>query len=280
LGDFDFGKGVGYALQGVVIDVRRNPGNGKTIPSNVYVNGVPAVVGQAAPSLFISDVSVDEGDSVVSVANVFVSLSKVASAEVTVNFTTQDGSALAGSDYESKMGTVTIPAGSLSAVLSLSVSGDLDVETNETLTVELSAPQGAEIANGVAMVTIQNDDSTSSNSSAVYRTVSDWGSGFTGELKLTNLTDKAWDGWEVEFDWEHNLTQFWSSTLVSHSGEHYVVNNESWNARVEPGASVTLGFSGDPGNVVTSPRNMVIDRERGGGNDDTIERSEERRVWE
>ena len=271
--DNEFWNGAIEPGQSVVVGLGGSPGNVTTIPSNVYVNGVPADVGQSAPTLSISDVSLDEGDSGVSVANVVVSLSKVASEEVTVNYTTQDGSALAGSDYESKMGTVTIPAGSLSAVLSLSVSGDLDVETNETLTVELSAPQGAEIANGVAMVTIQNDDSTSSNSSAVYRTVSDWGSGFTGELKLTNLTDQAWDGWEVEFDWEHNLTQFWSSTLVSHSGEHYVVNNESWNARVEPGASVTLGFSGDPGNVVTSPRNIVINGESGGGNDDPIEMS-------
>ena len=271
--DNEFWNGAVEPGQSVVVGLGGSPGNVTTIPSNVYVNGVPADVGQSAPTLSISDVSLDEGDSGVSVANVVVSLSKVANEEVTVNYTTQDGSALAGSDYESKMGTVTIPAGSLSAVLSLSVSGDLDVETNETLTVELSAPQGAEIANGVATVTIQNDDSTSSNSSAEYRTVSDWGSGFTGELKLTNLTDQAWDGWEVEFDWEHNLTQFWSSTLVSHSGEHYVVNNESWNARVEPGASVTLGFSGDPGNVVTSPRNIVINRESGGGNDDPIEMS-------
>ncbi len=265
--DNEFWNGAVGPGQSVIIGLGGSPGNVTTIPSNVYVNGVAADVGQAAPTLSVADVTLDEGDSGATVADVVVSLSKVASEDVTVNYSTQDGSAMAGSDYESKMGTVTIPAGSLSAVLALNISGDLDVEANETLTVELSAPQGAEIANGVATVTIQNDDSTSSNSSAEYRTIDDWGSGFTGELKLTNLTDQAWDGWEVEFDWEHNLTQFWSSTLVSRSGEHYVVKNESWNARVEPGASVTLGFSGNPGNVVTSPRNIVINGEGAGGND-------------
>ena len=146
--DNEFWNGAVGPGQSVVIGFGGSLGNVTTIPSNVYLNGVAADVGQSAPTLSISDVGLDEGDSGVSVANVVVSLSKVASEDVTVNYTTQDGSAVAGSDYESKMGTVTIPAGSLSAVLALNVSGDLDVETNETLTVELSAPQGAEIANG------------------------------------------------------------------------------------------------------------------------------------
>ena len=265
--DNEFWNGAVGPGQSVIIGLGGSPGNVTTIPSNVYVNGVLADVGQSVPTLSVSDVSLNEGDSGVSVADVVVSLSKVASEDVTVNYTTTDGSAMTGSDYESKMGSVTIPAGSLSAVIALKVSGDLDVEADEILTVELSSPQGAIITNGVASVTIKNDDLGSSNSSAEYRTVSDWGSGFTGELKLTNRTDEAWEGWEVEFDWEHNLTQFWSSKLVSHSGQHYVVKNESWNGIVEPGGSVTFGFSGNPGNVVTSPRNITINGQNAGGND-------------
>ncbi len=265
--DNEFWNGAVGPGQSVIIGFGGSPGNVITIPSNVYVNGVAVDVGQATPTLSVADVTLNEGDLGTTVADVVVSLSKVASEDVTVNYSTHDGSAMAGSDYEGKMGTVTIPEGSLSAILALNIIGDLDVEMNETLTVELSAPQGAEIANGVATVTIQNDDFTSSNGSAEYRTLDDWGSGFTGELKLTNLTDQAWDGWEVEFDWEHNLTQFWSSTLVSRSGQHYVVKNASWNTRVEPGASVTFGFSGNPGNVVTSPSNIVINGEGSGGND-------------
>ena len=121
----------------------------------------------------------------------------------------------------------------------------------------------------MATITIKNDDLGSSNNSAEYRTVNDWGTGFTGQLKLTNRTDQAWDGWEVEFDWEHNLTHFWSSKLLSHSGQHYVVKNEIWNGKVQPGASVTLGFSGNPGNVVTSPRNITINGQNAGGDDDS-----------
>lgn len=262
-------NGVVAPGQSVVIGFGGSPGNVSTIPSNVYVNGVAVDTGQSMPTVSISDVSLDEGDSGVRVANVMVSLSEIVGEDVRVSYTTQDQSAVTGSDYERSTGTAIIPAGSRSAVLSLNILSDREVEMDETFTVELYAPQGAEIAGGVATVTIQNDDQAPASNSAEYRTVSDWGSGFTGELKLTNRTNQAWDGWEVEFDWEHNLTQFWNSKLVSHEGEHYVVKNESWNARVEPGASVTFGFSGNPGNVVTSPRNILINGESTGRNEDS-----------
>ncbi|MCP4887928.1 MAG: cellulase family glycosylhydrolase [Planctomycetaceae bacterium] len=273
--DNEFWNGVVAPGQSVVIGFGGSSGNVSTIPSNVYINGVAAGAGQSMPSVSISDVMIDEGDSGVRVAQVVVSLSEVVREDVRVSYTTQDQSAVAGSDYERSTGTVIIPAGSRSAVLPLNLLSDREVEMDETFTVELSAPQGVKIAGGVATVTIQNDDQAPVSNSAEYRTVSDWGSGFTGELKLTNRTNQAWDGWEVEFDWEHNLTQFWNSKLVSQKGEHYVVKNESWNARVEPGASVTFGFSGNPGNVVTSPHNILINRESLGGtegsNDDGIE---------
>lgn len=273
--DNEFWNGEVAPGQSVVIGFGGSPGNVSTIPSNVYINGVAADAGQSMPSVSISDVTVDEGDSGVRVAKVVVSLSEIVGEDVRVSYTTQDQSAVAGYDYERSTGTAIIPAGSRSAVLPLNILGDREVELDETFTVELSAPQGVEIAGGVATVTIQNDDQAPASNSAEYRTVSDWGSGFTGELKLTNRTNQAWDGWEVEFDWGHNLTQFWNSKLVSHMGEHYVVKNESWNARVEPGASVTFGFSGNPGNVVTSPHNISINGESLGGsegaNDGAIE---------
>ena len=264
----EFWNGDVAAGQSVTLGLGGSPGNVTTMPSNVYVNGIAVPVGQSTPTISIADLSLAEGDTGISVANFVVSLSKVSSDDVIVNYTTQDGTANAGSDYQHSMGSLIIPAGNLSAVISVNINGDLDDESDETLTVTLSAPQGAAIANGVATAVIENDDSPAGNSSAEYRTVDDWGSGFTGELKLTNQTDQAWNGWEVEFDWEHNLTQFWSSKLVSRSGDHYVIKNESWNGVVEPGASVTFGFSGDPGNVTTSPRNIVINGESVGDNDD------------
>jgi len=267
--DNEFWNGEVAGGQSVTLGLSGSPGNVTTMPSNVYVNGIAVAVGQSTPTISIADLSLDEGDEGASVANFVVSLSKVSNDDVVVNYTTQDGTAKAGTDYQHSEGSLVIPAGNLSAVISVNINGDLDDEGDETLTVALSAPQGAAIARGVATAVIQNDDSTTGNHSAEYRTLDDWGSGFTGELKLTNLSDQAWNGWEVEFDWEHNLTQFWSSQQVSRSGDHYVIKNESWNGVVQPGASVTFGFSGNPGNVTSSPRNILINGESAGGDDDS-----------
>ena len=257
--------------QSVKIGFSGTPGNVTTIPSSVYVNGVAVDVGQAAPTISIADLSISEGDSGISVATFVVSLSRIYSDDVTVNYSTQGGSADPGSDYEEQQGRVTIPAGDLAGEIAVNIYGDLDVENDETLAVVLSIPKNATIARGVATGVVTNDDSNPGNRSAEYRTVSDWGSGFTGELTLTNRTDMAWEGWNVQFNWEHNLKQFWNAELVSRSSEHYVVKNESWNRRVEPGASVTFGFIGNPGKVTSTPHNILINGERVVGPEDPID---------
>ncbi len=256
--DNEFWNGTVAPGKSVTFGFGGSPGNVTTVPTKVYVNGVAAEVGQAAPTLSVADVKLPEGDSGKTLANFALTLSKALPDDVTVNYKTEAGSASAGVDYQSQTGTITIPAGSLSAVIPVSVYGDTDEEADETFQVVLWAPTGATLDKSKATALIQDDDAPAGNSAAAYRTVNDWGSGFTGELKLTNQTNEAWDDWEVKFEWGHNLTQFWNGTLVSHEGNTYVVKNVSWNARVEPGASVTFGFSGNPGNVTTEPRNIVI----------------------
>ena len=52
------------------------------------------------------------------------------------------GTATAGTDYTALTGTVTIPAGSLSAVIDVSVLDDALVEDSETVTVTLTGVSG------------------------------------------------------------------------------------------------------------------------------------------
>lgn len=55
-------------------------------------------------------------------------------------------------------GTVNFPAGSATQTLSVSVNGDLTVESDEGFTVTLSAPTNGSIGTATASGTIQNDD--------------------------------------------------------------------------------------------------------------------------
>ena len=85
-----------------------------------------------------------------------------------------------------------------------------------------------------------------------FITTSDWGSGFVANITITNSSQNVSDGWRLEFDFPYNITNIWSAEIESHSGNHYVLKNVSWNAKVQPGSSVTFGFQGVPGSVKNS----------------------------
>ena len=70
-----------------------------------------------------------------------VSLTQASSTATVVTYTVA-GTATAGTDYTALTGTVTIPAGSLSAVIDVSVLDDALVEDSETVTVTLTGVSG------------------------------------------------------------------------------------------------------------------------------------------
>ncbi len=112
------------------------------------------------PTISIADASAVEGDDGTALLEFVVTLSRASTAAVSVAYATSDSGATASSDYEPSNGTLTIPAGNVSATISVEVIGDMNSEPDETLTVTLSGPSGANIADGSAIGTIENDDAT------------------------------------------------------------------------------------------------------------------------
>jgi probable HAF family extracellular repeat protein len=110
------------------------------------------------PRISINDVARKEGRSGTTVFTFTVTLSAATSAPVTVNFATANGSAAAGSDYQSQSGTLAFAAGQTTATISIVVNGDRKRESDETFFVNLSSAQGASILDGQGKGTIQDDD--------------------------------------------------------------------------------------------------------------------------
>jgi ELWxxDGT repeat protein len=111
--------------------------------------------------LSINNVSISEGNSGTSNLDFTVSLNKPSVDPISVLYATADGTAtVAGNDYVATSGTLTIPAGSLSGIISVPIKGDLLCEADETFTVTLSGPTpaGVTIGTGTGTGTIQNDD--------------------------------------------------------------------------------------------------------------------------
>ena len=113
----------------------------------------------APPTISVSNTSVSEGDSGTVDATFTVTLSEPASVEVMVSFTTTDGTATAGSDFEMQSGTLTFPAGETAQSVTVSVNGDIDVETDEVFFLTLSSPSNATLGNPEGIATVVSDES-------------------------------------------------------------------------------------------------------------------------
>ena len=108
-----------------------------------------------APELSIDDVpAVSEGET----AEFTVRLSATSGRAVTVSYRTVDGTAVAGSDYKSASGELRFEPGETTQTVTVETLADELAENTEQFTVELSAPLGATVADGVGEGTISDDD--------------------------------------------------------------------------------------------------------------------------
>ena len=107
------------------------------------------------PSLSIADASEDEGVGTMSFT---VSLSAVSGRDVSVNYSTANGTAVAPGDYSATSGTLNISAGSSSGTIDVTIVDDSDNENDETFTVNLTGPVNATIADAQATGTIVDNE--------------------------------------------------------------------------------------------------------------------------
>ncbi len=107
------------------------------------------------PGVSIADTSVREGAEYL----VFtVRLERRAEEEIRVDYTTVDGTATAGADYEATTGTVVFRKGQNERRLGVTVLDDAHDEGTETMTVVLYNPSGAYLIDGTATGRIHNTD--------------------------------------------------------------------------------------------------------------------------
>ena len=113
---------------------------------------------QALPALTVNSVSVTEGQSGTSAATLTATLSPISTQTVTVNYTTVNGTATAGSDYVAASGVLTFAPGVSTRPINVTLNGDTTVEPNETFSVTLSGPINAVLGAASGTGTITNDD--------------------------------------------------------------------------------------------------------------------------
>jgi hypothetical protein len=160
-------------------------------------HSVAIVDDDSSPSLpavaFVKDsVTVNEAAGTVSVG---VQISHLPTSNVTVQYSTADGTATAGSDYTGASPTTLTftPTGPLSQTVTIPITDDAKDENNETFTINLSNPSGLTIVSpSTCTVTIVDNDPTSSGSvpyvfvGSSFYSVGEAGPTVTVEVKLSS----------------------------------------------------------------------------------------------
>jgi endoglucanase len=207
-----------------------------------------------------------------------VELSAASTTPVMVAYKTVAGTA-DGSDFTPVSGTLTFAPGETRKTVTVKVAGDAHPEADESFQFMLSSPSGATLAKTEVTASIVNDDggtttptpptnpttpttpsqpSSGAQLEATTMVTSDWGSGFTANVSVMNTGTTSIDGWMLQLHSTIDISNIWSATIVSHTGDTYVVHNSDWNGTIAPGQEVTFGFKASPGQVPVSSIDWVL----------------------
>ena len=104
--------------------------------------------------LSVADATMSEASDRRKYMSFIVTLDRRADAAVTVDYTTVNGTAVAGQDYEATSGTLVFDQGEDSKTVYVPIEYDSNDENDETITFRLSNARGAEIKEGNATGTI------------------------------------------------------------------------------------------------------------------------------
>ena len=108
-----------------------------------------------APRASLSTATATEGDATIEFP---VTLNHAAASDVTVRYSTFDGTATQPGDYTATAATLTIPANSTTATIAVALTDDGFVEDAESFLLRLHDPTGLEIATADAVGVILDDD--------------------------------------------------------------------------------------------------------------------------
>ncbi|HWT01469.1 MAG TPA: Calx-beta domain-containing protein [Pyrinomonadaceae bacterium] len=131
-------------------------------PTNAIIAagaGVGTIKDNDTAAIAITNAAVTEPDAGTINMTFTVNLSLASSRTVTVKYQTANNTATAPADYTAlALTTLSFSPGQVSKTVTVQIKGELLVEPNETLFVNLSAPVNAAIADAQGLGTITNDD--------------------------------------------------------------------------------------------------------------------------
>ena len=170
---------------------------GAALSGDVASQEATSVILDDGRSLFVGDPTMVEGDDGEGLARFEVRLSRPAAEVMVFDFTTLEGTAEAGSDFDARSGSLKFRPGETVKYVDVTVFGDRMAEQDETFSLRLDARPRADdlladaTADNVGVATIRNDDralpvveGTNGPDSLPGSAVAEWLRGYAGDDRL------------------------------------------------------------------------------------------------
>lgn len=148
-------EGTAFTIDGHEFRITYQGGTGNDIVLTTPEAPIPPLL----PALSIENVASEEGNPGSGrTVDVTVTLNEVSGSTVIVEYRTEDGSAIAGTDYVPAAGALQFAPGETQKTVSVTLVGDNDLESDEIFYVTLFNASAATIQRADSIVTIRNDD--------------------------------------------------------------------------------------------------------------------------
>ncbi len=107
-----------------------------------------------------------------------------------------------------------------------------------------SSSYSSALSSAASSVASSTASSVASTGNCSYAIVSNWGSGFTGSIRITNKGTSAINGWQLTWQYTGStrVIASWGGNVTG--SNPYVATNMGWNGSIQPGQFVELGFQG------------------------------------
>lgn len=212
----------------------------------------------AKPDLLITAVTVSEGDSGESLADIVITASIAAQEDIILSYYTEDNSAKSGTDFTGVVeGSALIPVGSKETTIQISIITDNIMEFKENFKVNFSDPENAVLDNNFTFITILDDDEPAVSEHAADGFISPetypsmklaWSDEFEGpDINTNDWTFEIGDGCPDVCGWGNQELEWYT--------------NSEENAKIVDGKLVITAKTGDPAHPYTSARMITKDKQ-------------------
>ncbi|WFE37324.1 glycoside hydrolase family 44 protein [Micromonospora sp. WMMD998] len=174
-----------------------------------------------------------------------------------------DDTGVTGYDVHRVDATGTVKVGSATGT-SYTVTG-LSADTPYTFVVTARDAAGNVSAASPGLA-VRTAPATPAGGCSVGWTANSWPGGFTATVTIKNTGTTTIDGWKLGFDFPtatQKVGQGWSATWKQ-SGVGVTAESLSWNARLTPGASTSIGFNGSWSGTNPAPTAFTLNGHRCG----------------